>query len=119
MDHEKLAQLFNKCLKGQIIPDHGNVGYISSIFKKGDKRMCSKLQGNKYYQLSGEVAEPNTNRKNRIRIGNGFRTGGSRTHNITATSKAKNLSIHLLFVDLEKAYDTIGKTLSNIDESWP
>lgn len=67
-------RVFNKGLEGQNIPDNWNVGYISSIYKKHDKRMCYKLKKNKCCQLSGEVERPNSKRKNRIKIRRHART---------------------------------------------
>lgn len=43
---EMIAQLFNKCmLAGEKLPEDWNQSYISSIYKKGDKKLCTNYRG--------------------------------------------------------------------------
>lgn len=116
---EILTKIFNKCMmEGHAIPEDWNVAYISSIFKKGDKKMCQNYRGisvtSAVGRLYGKIL------KNRIETEfsdieeqSGFRAGRSCTDNIFVLQqllekrKDRNLDTHLLFVDLEKAYDTV------------
>ena len=40
-----LAQLFNKYLNGEQLPEDFRRGYVTNIFKKGDRRTCSNYRG--------------------------------------------------------------------------
>ncbi|CAG9826945.1 unnamed protein product [Diabrotica balteata] len=82
-----LVQLFNKCLKEQNIPDDWNVGYINSIFKKGDKRKCSNYSGitviNSVGRLYGRIIkEKRESEYEDIEEQNGFHAGRSCTDGI-------------------------------------
>lgn len=117
--HEMVRDLFNRCLlNGDAIPEDWNMAYITSIYKKGDKRKCSNYRGisvtSAMGRLYGRVLK-NRIEKNTIEIEeqNGFRAGRSCMDNtfvlqqILEKRKARNLATHLVFIDLEKAYDTV------------
>ncbi|XP_044757060.1 uncharacterized protein LOC123315437 [Coccinella septempunctata] len=41
---ELIKELFNKCIHGDQVPEDWNLGYISSIYKKGDKKLCQNYR---------------------------------------------------------------------------
>lgn len=40
-----ITQLFQKCLNGEEIPEEWRVGYLISIYKKGDRQKCENYRG--------------------------------------------------------------------------
>jgi hypothetical protein len=92
--------------------------YITPIFKKGNKQECSNYRGISITSMVGRLY----GRLLKDRIGgkivqleeqSGFRAGHSCTDNIFSLKKltekrnARNLETHLVFVDLQKAYDSV------------
>lgn len=116
---EIVVTLINKCLiEGNNIPEEWNLSYISSIYKKGNKKLCGNYRGlsvtSSMERLYGRVL------KNRIEghikdfeEQSGFRAGRSCIDNtfvlnqLIEKRKARNLNTYLVFVDLEKAYDNV------------
>lgn len=124
---EMLADIFNKCLmEGQNIPEDWNLAYISSIYKKGDKKVCGNYRGisvtSSIGRLYGRILKKRIEAEyQEIEEQNGFRAGRSCMDNIFTLQQiiekrvARNLSTHIVFIDLEKAYDNIPlKPLFNI-----
>ena len=116
---EIVANIFNKCLlHGDDIPEDWNIAYISSIYKKGDKKACQNYRGisvtSAMGRLYGRILKHRieTNIED-IEEQSGFRAGRSCIDNIFVLQqilekrKSHNLSTHIIFVDLEKAYDTV------------
>ena len=116
--YELLAELFNRCLKGENIPEIWKIGHIINIHKKGDKNNCTNYRGitilNTLSRVYGKVL------KTRIETSyedqeeqNGFRAGRSCIDGIFSLRQlidkrlARNLETHLVFIDLEKAYDSV------------
>ena len=116
---ENLANLFNKCLiDGDNIPEDWNIAYISSIHKKGDKRVCQNYRGISVTAAMGRLYGRIIKQRIEMEIEDmeeqsGFRAGRSCTDNLFVLQQilekriSRNLSTHLIFVDLEKAYDTV------------
>ncbi|XP_030750903.1 uncharacterized protein LOC115878509 [Sitophilus oryzae] len=116
---EILADIFNRCLiKNENIPEDWNLAYISSIFKKGDKKRCSNYRGisltSSMGRLYGRILKERVEESfEEIEEQGGFRAGRSCTDNIFVLQqiiekrRARNLDTHLVFIDLEKAYDTV------------
>lgn len=113
-----LEELFNRCIQGEQIPDDWNLGYISSIHKKGDKKLCQNYRGitvvNAMGRLYGRILKKRIEGNiQEIEEQSGFRTGRSCMDNVFVLQqimekrKAHNLTTHLIFIDLEKAYDTV------------
>ena len=130
-----ITRLLNKILKEGDIPDEMRTGYISSIFKKGDKNDCANYRGicvtNPIMKIIGRII--------RNRLEDQFRTPGEQCgftagkscvdhiftlRQILEKAKTKEKEIHMIFIDLQKAYDTVPRKLlykalreAGIDES--
>lgn len=116
---ERLAEIFNKCmLEGCEIPMDWNVAYLSSIHKKGSKKECGNYRGisvtSSVGRLYGKILKNRVEQEfTDIEEQSGFRAGRSCSDNIFIVRQliekrvARNLSTHLIFVDLEKAYDSV------------
>lgn len=115
---KEIALIFNKCLKGDEIPDEWKQAHISSIHKKGCKLICDNYRGISVTasigRLYGRIL------KNRIEQSveiseeqSGFRSGRSCVDNIFCLKQlaektiARSRELHLIFIDLKKAYDTV------------
>lgn len=116
--HEYIVKMLNLCLHGDELPKQFKEGYISNVFKKGNKNECTNYRGitvlNTIGRLYGKVL------KTRIEEDfvdleeqSGFRAGRSCIDNIfilrqvTDKRLAHNLETHLVYVDLSKAYDSV------------
>lgn len=116
---EIVADIFNKCLiDGDNIPDDWNISYVSSIYKKGDRRSCENYRGisvvSAMGRLYGKVLKKRIEKEvEEIEDQSGFRAGRSCLDNIFVLQqvmerrKERNLPTHIVFIDLEKAYDTV------------
>ena len=114
---ETIAKLFNKCLsEGGKVPEDWNLAHISSIYKKGDEKLCKNYRGisvtSSMGRLYGRILKERIeNNFIEIEEQSGFRAGRSCLDNtfvlqqIIEKRKSRNLCTHLVFVDLEKAYD--------------
>ena len=116
---EETVKVMNKCMiDGDDIPEDWNIGYVSSIHKKGSKTQCKNYRGisvtSSMGRLYGKILK--TRLENTIvdiEEQSGFRSGRSCLDN-TFTLKqvlekriARNMDTHLIFIDLEKAYDSV------------
>jgi len=117
---EMITILLNKIINGEKVPEEWKVAIITSIHKKGDKRKCENYRGISvkstfsiiYGRILAKLVE--LEHKN-MQMGEqaGFRAGRSCIDNIFCTTqtiekkKATNWELHLLFIDLTKAYDSI------------
>lgn len=117
--HEILVKIFNKCMiNGEDVPEDWNLAYISSIFKRGSKKMCENYRGisvtSSVGRLYGRILKKRIETEfSDIEEQNGFRAGRSCMDNVFVLQqiiekrKARSLPTHLVFVDLEKAYDSV------------
>ncbi|XP_044762034.1 uncharacterized protein LOC123319231 [Coccinella septempunctata] len=84
---ETITGLFNRCLKGDRVPEDWNLAYISSIYKKGDKSMCKNYRGisvmSSMARLYGRVLKRRIEESIvEIEEQGGFRAGRSCTDNV-------------------------------------
>lgn len=119
---EILAELFNAYLiRGEGIPADWNLAYISSIYKKGNKKVCGNYRGisvtSSMGRLYGRILKKRIESKYEdLEEQSGFRAGRSCLDNIFTLQqiiekrKARNQPTHLVFIDLEKAYDAVPLT---------
>lgn len=115
---EILCQLYNRCMKGETLPEDFRKGYISNIYKKGDRKQCGNYRGITVLcsigRLYGKILKFRLEMELiDVEEQSGFRAGRSCTDNIfsirqvTDKRLAHNLETHLVFIDLRKAYDTV------------
>jgi len=107
-------------LHGEKVPEEWKVAIITSVHKKGDRRKCENYRGisvtNTFSRIYGrilakliELEYKNMEMEEQL----GFRAGRSCVDNIfcitqmTVKKKATNRELHLLFIDLTKAYDSV------------
>ena len=122
----KITKLITKCLNkillGDRIPDEMKLGYIISIFKKGNRRVCSNYRGicvmNSLMKIFGKVLKRRLEFMFQTQEEQcGFTTGRScidhvfTLRQILEKCKEKEKDIGLVFIDLEKAYDTVPRKL--------
>ncbi len=121
---EILTEICNKCMIGkEDIPEDWNLAYISSLHKKGDKKLCKNYRGisvlSSMGRLYGRLIKKRIEDQYReMEDQSGFRAGRSCIDNIFVLQQiiekrtSRNLPTHIVFIDLEKAYDTVPlKTL--------
>ena len=120
-----LAALFNKCLTGDDPPAEWKKATISSIFKKGSRKECKNYRGISVIcsmaRLYGRILKSRIELQiNESEDQNGFRAGRSCIDGIFTVKQLvekrleRGRSVHLTFVDLEKAYDTVP-----LSKLWP
>lgn len=115
-----LQKLFQSCINGQEIPKEWKTTYLSTIFKKGDRSECDNYRGiavtSTISRLYGKVIKTrieNEYLQMEAEEQAGFRAGRStidHIFSITQVIEKKiefNQELHLLFVDLKKAYDNV------------
>lgn len=112
--------LYNKCINEGTIPKEWKLGYMSSIHKKGDPRNCGNYRGitvtstfsRVYGRVLRELIEEEYSNQD-AEEQSGFRAGRSCTDNLFCLKQIMEKkintgrSIHLLFIDLAKAYDNV------------
>ena len=114
-----MAWAFTEYANGANIPDEWKTAYISSIHKKGSKLQCSNYRGISvtstisriYGRIIRDMVEDDYEAQDEEQ--SGFRAGRSCTDNVFCLKQmiekrlARNRATHLMFVDLQKAYDNI------------
>lgn len=111
---EYLAEIFNKCLKGEAVPKDWKSAYITSLYKKGNKAVCANYRGLSVIpstgRLYGRVLRGRIERDMmELEEQSGFRSGRSCTDNLFCLKQLMEKSIaygcplHLVFVDLRKS----------------
>jgi hypothetical protein len=115
-----IAILVNKIINEQEVPEEWKVAIITSKHKKGDKRKCDNYRGMSvkstfsriYRRILAKLLE--LEYKNmQMEEQSDFPAGRSCIYNIFCITqmiektKATNRELHLLFVDLTKAYDSV------------
>lgn len=118
--NEMITKLLNKCINENKVPKEWKMGFMSSIFKKGDPRKCENYRGitvtSTFSRLYGRVLRDLVETEYELieaEEQNGFRAGRSCMDNIFCLKQLmeKKIStgreLHLLFIDLAKAYDNV------------
>lgn len=113
-----LAELFNKCLEQGKVPNEWNIAHITNIYKKGNKKECTNYRGisvlDSMGKLYGKVIKERIEKEfEEQEEQSGFRAGRSCVDNLFCIKQvvekrsARDREVHLVFVDLEKAYDSV------------
>ena len=121
-----LLSICQEAWKSKKVPDDWKKGIIVPIHKKGSTMDCSNYRGISLLSIPGKVYARILESKLRKVVENkieehqsGFRPGRSvQDHIFTVRQIAekfieKNIDLHLCFIDLEKAFDTVKR-----DELW-
>ena len=116
---ETIIILLNKTINGEKVPAEWKVAIITSIHKKGDKRKCKNYRGilvtSTFSIIYGHILAKlvKSEYKNmEMEEQSGFRAERSCIDNIFCIlqmiekKKATNRELHLLLIDLTKAYDS-------------
>lgn len=123
MLYRMLQQMFEKVLNGNDVPGEWKEANLTSIFKKGEINKCDNYRGisviatlgRLYARIIRNKLEENIQGK----IGEEqacFTAGKSCTDQIYTVQqflqkkKAKNKEIHLAFIDLKQAYDSVPRS---------
>lgn len=117
-----ITTIFNKIENGEEIPNEWNKSYITSIYKKGDKKNVNNYRGisvlPSIMRLFSRVIKDKMNKfVNFKEEQSGFRANRSCLDNIHCIrlliekNKAKNIDTHMTFIDLEKAYDSVPRKM--------
>lgn len=115
---EALTSIFNKCLRGEEVPSEWKMAFITSIFKKGDKTVCSNYRGISVTASIGRLygrilKERIENQMTEMEEQSGFRSGRSCIDNVFCLKQltekliACGSEVHMIFIDLKKAYDSV------------
>ena len=129
--------LFNKIEAGEEIPSEWNLSYISSIYKKGNKKLTNNYRGISVAPSMARLFTSIIKEKIEQHMDNfseeqsGFRKSRSCLDNIfimrqvIEKNKEKNIETHMTFIDLEKAYDSVPRKQlweamrrMNVCEKW-
>ena len=117
--------LLNKIINGEKVPEEWKLAIMTSIHKKGDKRKCENYRGisvtSTFSRIYGHILAKLLDLEyNNMEMEeqSGFRGGRScidNTLSITQMIKKKctNSELHLLIIDLTKAYDSVP-----LNKSW-
>lgn len=115
---ELLAYVFTLFYKGHDLPHEWTKAHINNIYKKGDRKNCSNYRGlsviNSLSRLYGKIIKNKIEKEmTDVEEQNGFRAGRSCMDSIFSLKQviekrlAHNLSTHIVFIDLTKAYDSV------------
>lgn len=120
-----LAHIFNKCLLGEQVPKEWKRSIITSIHKKGSTQKCQNYRGISVictvaklygrilkYRIENEFKE--SEEQNGFRAGRSCIDGVFTIKNIAEKRIERGRTVHMAFVDLQKAYDTVP-----LSKLWP
>ena len=112
--------LLNKIVNGEKVPEEWKFAIITSIHKKGDKRKSENYRGisvmSTFSRIYGRILAKlveSEYQNMEMKEQSGFRPGRSCIDNIFCLTqmienrKTINRELHLLFIDLTKAYDSV------------
>lgn len=116
-----LLEIINLVLGGDRIPDDLRTGFISPIFKKGDRKVCRNYRGicvqSSVSRIIGRLLRDKLEDAFRTPEEQaGFTAGRSCSDNIFVLrqliekSQEMNQELHIAFVDLEQAYDSVPRS---------
>uniref|UniRef100_A0A1Y1M0F5 Reverse transcriptase domain-containing protein n=2 Tax=Photinus pyralis TaxID=7054 RepID=A0A1Y1M0F5_PHOPY len=121
---EMLTKIFNKAWTTGKVPEDWKLGIIIPLFKKGDSRDCSNYRGITILSVVSKVYEHIMEARLRTQIEeqladtqSGFRKGRSVQDHIFSIkqmiekSKMQNSEIYMAFLDLEKAFDRVPRSV--------
>nr|CAH7736900.1 unnamed protein product [Callosobruchus chinensis] len=121
---EMFTELLNKAWEEKQVPDDWKIGIIIPIYKKGDSMDCNNYRGITLLSVPSKVYERLLDKKLREHIErdldgaqSGFRKGHSiQDHIFTIKqviqkSGTKNTELNLAFLDLEKAFDSVSRSV--------
>jgi hypothetical protein len=119
---EKLLYIYNLIWKRKVIPREWTNAVIIPIYKKGNTRDCRNYRGISLLCVAAKVYETIIERKIRKEIEHkledvqsGFRKGHNTQDHIFTMQQViekalkKNKEIHLSFIDMEKAFDSVKR----------
>lgn len=115
---EAIARLFTDCLEGGEVPEEWKIAYVSSIHKKGSKMKCENYRGisvtSSMCRLYGRILKSRIEKQIKdSEEQSGFRPGRSCVDNtfclkqLAEKSIAHGRELHIIFIDLKKAYDSV------------
>lgn len=117
---EHLAKLFQTCINTGKIPEEWTESYLTPIHKKCSKETCENYRGiavtSSISRLYGKILKSRIEQEfadQEAEEQAGFRAGRSTIDHLFSLTQileklsAVNKEVHLLFVDLKKAYDSV------------
>ncbi|KAI3352271.1 hypothetical protein L3Q82_005173 [Scortum barcoo] len=117
-----LTRLCNIAWRLGTVPLEWQTGVVVPLFKKGDRRVCSNLQGITLLSLPGKVSRQGTERRIRPIVDPwiqeeqcGFRPGRGTVDQLYTLHRVLEglwefaQPVHMCFVDLEKAFDRVPR----------
>jgi len=118
--YQHLTNLFQTCMNGREIPMEWKTSILSTIHKKGNKENCDNYRGiavtstlSRIYGKLLKIKMEQEYRDLEAEEQAGFRAGRSTVDHLFCVSQiiekktAFNQEVHLLYVDLRKAYDSV------------
>ena len=119
---KRIRELFNHCLEQRKTPKEFKQGYITSLYKKGDKKDPDNYRGLCVTSTLSRLWAKILQKRLREEVGDkisedqsGFTPGRSCVDNLFILQQLiekrsrKNEELHIAFIDLKKAYDGVPR----------
>lgn len=119
----RLLHLLNMCWQKHEVPKEWRFSVIVSLFKKGDRKLCSNYRGISLLSTSYKTYARIINQRTKaiteallLEEQSGFRSGRSCIDNafvlnqIIEKHREFNIETHMAFIDYEKAFDRVLRT---------